>query len=161
MKFDGKEAIWYHKECFFEQFKPHSRDEIANFEGLSYDDQLNILVRIDPSSILTLQKVVEKRAAEKTPNPNDITNFSIEYSTTNDQPCFVCSENIFRNEIRIKKIVFDSDLAVRFGKEIRWNHLHCFIERRDLFGFEVSGCHLPGLETLQAENQMFVKEALP
>lgn len=160
-KYDGREALRHHEHCFFLKFKPQSRDEIHNFEGLKYDDQLNILMKIDPSSIPTLKKVAEKLAAEKSPNPNDIVTFGIEYSTANDQRCVACNENISRNEIRIKKIVYDSDIAVQFGKEIRWHHLHCFIEKRDSCGFVVGGYQLPGFQSLQTEHQKIVREALP
>lgn len=116
---------------------------------------------IDPSSASTLEKIAEKRAAERPPSPNAIVNFGIEYSTSSENNCFVCQEPIYRSEIRIKKVVYEGEIAERFGKEIRWSHIDCFIMKRDLFGFEVSGYQLPGLKSLNPDHQIYVKEALP
>lgn len=73
----------------------------------------------------------------------------------------MCNEQIVRNEIRIKKIVFDSDLGVKFGKEILRNHLHCFVFHRDLYAFKFSGEFLPGFGGLQQAHREIVKKALP
>lgn len=112
---------------------------------------------IDPK----FENLVVKRATEEPLDPADITNYGIEYSTSNDDYCFVCKEQIFRNELRIKKTVYDSDVAAQFGKEILWNHMHCFVIQRDLFKYELGGDKLPGFMTLQPAHQVIIREALP
>lgn len=149
--------MWFHKQCFFVNHQLKCADQIANFEGIKYDDQLDVLTRIDPE----FDKIAKKRAAEKPPDPAAITNYGIEYSTSNDDACHVCNEKIPRNELRIKKIVYDSDIGVQFGKEILWNHLHCFIFQRDLYAFKFGGEVLPGFDSLQPAHKAIVKDALP
>lgn len=154
---DGKDPLWFHNQCFFDNHQPKFADQIENFEGIKYDDQLDILARMDP----TFAIIAKKRAAQEPPDPAAITNYGIEYSTSNDDACHVCSEPICRNELRIKKIVFDTDIGVQFGKEILWNHLHCFIFNRDMYAFKFSGEILPGFEGLQPAHKEIIKEALP
>lgn len=105
--------------------------------------------------------MAKKRAAEGPLCPNDITNFGIEYSTSNEDNCFICKEKIFRNEIRIKKTIYDSEVAAQFGKELLWNHMHCFVLQRDFFVFNFSGEKLPGFEALITSHQDIIREALP
>lgn len=107
------------------------------------------------------EEFAKKQTSKKLPDSNAIANFEIEYSRSNDDPCFVCNDEITRNEIRIKKVVFDTEIARQFGREIRWNHLECFVMQRDMFGFLPSGVLLPGFDKLQEEHQRFIKECLP
>lgn len=109
------------------------------------------------------ETLARKRAAEAEEplDPADITNFGIEYATSNDDNCFFCKEQILRNEIRIKKTVYDTDIAARFGKEILWNHMHCFVIQRNFYAFQLGGNTLPGFDMLQPAHQVIIKEALP
>lgn len=151
--------MWYHKKCFFDSFKLNSIDEIGNFETLKYADQVEIITKIDASQSSKLEKI--KKATEEPPNPNSLTNFEIEYSNLNEDRCAVCVEPILRNELRIKKIVYDTDVALQFGKEILWNHYYCFVQQRDVYDFLWSGDQLPGYSELQPAHKEFIKEALP
>lgn len=157
MRHDGKDAVWYHQECFFIAHHPKFSDEIENFEGLKYEDQLKILTKMNPM----FEKIAQKRANEEPLDVNSIENFGIEYSTSNDDKCFVCKEQLSRNEIRIKKNVYDSEVAEQFGKEILWNHMDCFVQNRDFFVFEICGNKLPGFDSLQPAHQLIIQDALP
>ena len=157
LRFDGKDPTWFHEDCFFQCHQPKVSDEFENFENIKYDDQLRILMRIDPK----FTKMATKRAAEEPLDPDDISNYGIEYSTTNDDKCAVCKEEILRNEIKIKKTVYDTEIADQFGKEIQLNHMHCFVMQRDLFKFQFGGNKLPGFSSLQAAHQVYISEVLP
>ena len=158
---DDKDPVWYHKDCIFQAAVIRFVEEIENFEGINYDDQLSILQRINAGSAGTYEQIAKKRATEKPADPQAITNYGVEYSTSNTNLCYICKEEILRNEICIKKITQDSEIGQKFGKEIMWNHLHCFVLQRDFYGFSLSGVLLPGFESLQPTHQKFLKEALP
>lgn len=154
--------MWYHKKCFFETKTIIKRpDQIESFEAMKYDDQLDILRRIDNNSRLEEIAMKRQQANEKGPDPEALSNYGIEYSTSNIDKCSVCKEEILRNEIRIKKIVFDTDISKTFGKEILWNHLHCFIFQREFYGFKFGGEMLPGFSAMLPDHANIVKEALP
>lgn len=132
---------------------------MENFEGLRYGDQVEILKTIDASLGTKLDQV--KMAIEEPPDPTALDNFGIEYSSSNDDKCVICIEPIFRNELRIKQIVYDTEVALKFGREILWNHYYCFIQNREHYGFVTSGVQLVGYQRLQEEHKKIIKEALP
>lgn len=156
---DGKDPVWFHQECFLSSHRVHSRDEFANFEGINYDDQLDILMKIDKNS--NFEQIAYKRANEKPLKSSDVNNFGVEYSTSSDDKCWVCKEQIMRTELRFKKTVYNSEIAAEFGKEILWNHLHCFIEKREIFDFIHGGNRLPGYDQLQSEHRQIIRDVLP
>lgn len=118
-------------------------------------------MKIDSSKNQQFEQLAKKRATEAPPDPNAISNYSIEYSLSNEDHCNVCKENIPRNELRIKKIDYKSDIALKFGKEILWNHWHCFVMERERYGFKLSGSMLPGFESLQPAHMEVIRESLP
>lgn len=158
---DGKDSIWFHERCFFISHHPGATDQISNFETIKYDDQLKLLMKIDSSKRPQLEQIAQKRANAEPLDPCGISNFSIEYALSNEDCCFVCKQQIPRNELRIKKIDYESDIAQKFGKEILWNHWDCFVIERDLFGFKLTGEMLPGFEHLQPAHMEIIREALP
>lgn len=145
-------------QCFFETQKVKFVNQIQNFESIKHKDQIFIIRQVDPE--FDYDNFVERQTKQKLPD-NAITSFGIEYSRSNDDPCYICKDRILRNEVRIKKEAFDTEIARQFGKEIQWSHLECFVINRDMFGYNLSGVLLPGFEKLQAEHQRFVKECLP
>jgi poly [ADP-ribose] polymerase 1 len=155
---DGKDAVWFHSRCFFMAHKVMLTNHIENFENIKYDDQLEIILKIDPNSAEKFKKIAEKRENEAS---ESYKNFGVEYANTNTDTCATCKEPIDRNELRIKKIVFDSDTAAKFGKEILWAHLHCFIFNRDQYDYLWDGKLLTGFNELQPAHQVIVEEALP
>lgn len=101
-----------------------------------------------------------KKATETPPNPNALENFGIEYSISCEDQCVMCQEPIPRNELRIKKIVYDTEIAEKYGKEVQWNHYFCFIMQRDYYNFRLGGEMLPGFLNLQPEHQNFIRDSL-
>lgn len=156
---DGKDPVWFHKKCFLKTHSVNSRDEFANFEGITYDDQLEILLKIDNNA--NLEAIAVKRANKKPIESSNLSNFGVDYSTTSDDSCWSCHEKILRNELRFKKIEYNSEVAAKFGKEILWTHLHCFLEKREIFDFLHGGHRLPGYNKLTPEHRQVVREVFP
>lgn len=52
--------------------------------------------------------------------------FGIEYSRTSRAKCRECAITITKGEIRIKKILYDTEVASRFGNQAAWYHYECF-----------------------------------
>lgn len=102
-----------------------------------------------------LSKSVEEPSDASSPD-----HFGIEYSTSNEGLCKECNDTIFYNEIRVKTTIYDSEIASKFGKEIQWHHLHCFVFSREQHGFRLSGEMLPGFNDLQEIHQQIVKDAI-
>lgn len=163
LKKDEKVPSWNHVKCFLEVHRVKSVEQIENFEGIKYDDQVKLLMKFSsrPSLSAQFETIARKRAEQKPIDPSDVRNFGVEYSTSNDDKCWVCREQIPRTEIRIKKIDFNSKVAAQFGKEIIWNHLHCFIEKREMFEFLAGGDQLPGFASLKRDHKKYIREVLP
>jgi hypothetical protein len=66
---------------------------------------------------------------------------------------------IDRNKLLIKKIIWDK--KAKFGKDILWMHLHCFVINRDQFDYLWDGELLTGFDGLKPVHQQIIKEALP
>lgn len=154
MQDDRKDPLWHHKQCFFQQYSIESIEEIENFENIKYNDQTDILTHIDPRQKLKLEYI--KESIDEPFDPSSPKHFGIEYSTTDGEHCEVCNLIILRNEIRVKKIIYDGDIAEKFGKEIIWHHLHCFVSMRKYHGFRYSGKLLPGFDRLRAIDQQII-----
>lgn len=125
---------------------------------MTYADQADIFAKIDPKLRNKYEKI--KIATEEPPDPNSLENFGIEYSISCEDMCAMCQELIPRNELRIKKVVYDTETAAKYGKEVLWNHYYCFIMQRDYYGFRLSGEMLPGFQTLRQEHQNEIRESL-
>jgi hypothetical protein len=116
-------------------------------------------MRIDIKMLPKLENF--KRKAEEKPKPTDPESYSVEYSSSSEDFCTFCNEIILRNEIRIKKVVYDSKVGVEFGREILWHHLHCFVMQKEAYAIRFGGDELPGFEDLKEDHQKFFLECLP
>jgi poly [ADP-ribose] polymerase 1 len=159
LRHDGKDPFWFHHHCFFDIHRLKSADEIENFENIKYGDQVDVLTKIDATLVQKLKKV--KQASEEKPNETDPLSYAVKYSSSSEDFCTFCDELIDRNEIRIKKIAFNTEVGIKFDKEIFWHHLHCFVFQRDVYGIKFGGDELPGFERLQMDHQQFILEAMP
>jgi hypothetical protein len=158
MTFDGKVAVWYHSLCFFgkqRQEQPKTC-QIANFENISYTDQLKIIARIDPKEAEKFKEIARKRENEKEFSPG---NFRADYAGTDKDPCSTCLFPIEHKEPRIRRTVYGGDS--RFGKQILWAHMACFVFNRDRYHYPWDGKLMEGFESLQPEHQVFLDETLP
>lgn len=132
--------------------------DIENFENIAYDDQTKIIAKIDPKAGKKYQEIARKRKAEK---ENSYKNFAVDYASTNAEVCSSCNEIIDRAEPRIRSIVYESQNAAKFGKEILWAHMTCFAFDRDRYKYPWDGKLLEGFEDLKPEDQVFIVESLP
>lgn len=65
-----------------------------------------------------------------------------------------------KEDIRIKKIVFDTEVGMKFGGQALWHHVNCFASIRGDYGFYVGGEQLDGFRELSPEDKKIVKKAL-
>lgn len=162
---DGKDPHWFHSECFFEKHRPKSIEDIDHFESIRYEDQEKIREKVKAFSGILLPepkgKKGKKRAAESdNSNAAALKDFGIEYSVSSRAECVGCHNKIVKEDIRIKKTAYDTEVGVRFGGQALWHHLSCFASIRGDYGFYLSGDQLPGFSDLSPEDKKKVKKEL-
>ncbi|KAK9891936.1 hypothetical protein WA026_017419 [Henosepilachna vigintioctopunctata] len=159
--FDGKTPQWYHNMCFFSKQRPKTVDDIENFETLRLPDQEKIKEKIGASSSIILP---EKKGKGKKRNADALASkkaalkdFTLEYSKSSRATCRGCELKIMKEEVRISKKDFDTEVGKKYGGQDMWHHLTCFAKLRNELGFFESASALPGFADLSREDQ---KEAL-
>lgn len=75
--------------------------------------------------------------------------------------CRGCEIKVMKDEIRISKKDFESDVGKRYGGQDKWHHVTCFAQLRSELGYYESGDKLPGFKTLKKADQDDVKKQLP
>lgn len=65
-----------------------------------------------------------------------------------------------KDVIQVKKIVYDTEIGMRFGEIV--HHLECFadMKMRQKYGFFIGGEQLPGLNELEPKDQKLVTKAI-
>lgn len=86
--------------------------------------------------------------------------FAIEYAKSSRALCQACEIKIMKDEMRIKKTVFDTEVGKKFGGQALWHHVECFAKVRDELGYFSSGELLPGFEDLEPEDKKLVKNTV-
>ena len=86
--------------------------------------------------------------------------FGIEYAKSSRATCPACELKISKDELRIKKTVYDTDIGKKFGGQALWHHLDCFVKVRDDLGYFSSGDQLPGFKDLEPEDKKLVKDSI-
>lgn len=86
--------------------------------------------------------------------------FAIEYAKSARALCQACEIKICKDEVRVKKTVFDTEVGKKYGGQALWHHLDCFVKVRDELGFFSSGTVLPGFKDLEPEDQQLVKDTV-
>ncbi|XP_044760388.1 poly [ADP-ribose] polymerase [Coccinella septempunctata] len=159
--FDGKMAKWYHQMCFFNKQRPKSVDDIENFETLRLPDQEKIKERIGAATSVILPekkgKGKKRDASTAALKSAALKDFIIEYSKSSRATCRGCDMKIMKDEIRISKKDFDTDVGKKYGGQDMWHHLSCFAKLRTELGYYESASVLPGFKSLSKDDQ---KEAL-
>lgn len=103
----------------------------------------------------------KKRAAEaETSNAGALKDFGIEYAKSARSECVGCQDKIKKDDVRIKKIAYDTEVGMKFGGQALWHHVECFATIRGDYGFYVSGEQLEGFRGLSPADKKMVKEAL-
>ncbi|KAJ0180031.1 hypothetical protein K1T71_004622 [Dendrolimus kikuchii] len=137
--FDGKQPNWHHMQCFFKKQHPASSNDIDNFNKLTFDDQKKIKEEIASSALK---------------------DFKIEYSKSSRATCRHCEIKICKDEVRICKVVYDTEVGSKYGGQPLWHHVKCFAEEKDTLLYFAGGENLPGFNTLTKADQEMVKAAI-
>lgn len=149
--------MWYHRRCFFETHRPKATTQFQHFERIKYADQLEVIKIVDKK----FEKFDLKKVSPKKSQAPVILNFAVEYSSSNAEKCAGCKDLILLKELKFKKIDYKSDVASKYGKDIFWYHLHCFVKDREKIGFVFSGKRLPGFKDIKEDHKKTIEEALP
>uniref|UniRef100_A0A1L8DH70 Poly [ADP-ribose] polymerase n=1 Tax=Nyssomyia neivai TaxID=330878 RepID=A0A1L8DH70_9DIPT len=162
---DSKQPNWYHSTCFFEKARPSSEGDIAGFGSLQMCDQEFITKEIEKlvnpgASGSGKGGKGKKRAAPGAANTL-LKDFGVEYSKSDRATCCGCQQKILKAEVRIKKLVYDTDVGMRFGGQPLWHHVDCFAKCRSDLMYFAAGDLLHGFKDLSKEEQTVVKKALP
>lgn len=65
-----------------------------------------------------------------------------------------------KNEVRIRKTVFDTEVGMKYGGQPLWHHVECFEKVRGDLGYYAGGDQLPGFSTLKKEDKDLVQKTI-
>ncbi|KAF2885554.1 hypothetical protein ILUMI_20622 [Ignelater luminosus] len=161
--FDGKTPNWYHQACFFKKQRPKTVDDIDHFESLRWEDQEKIKSQIQTVSaaVVPAQKGKKRDASAAASSKAALKDFRIEYSKSSRAMCRGCEQKILKEEIRISKKDFESDVGKKYGGQDLWHHATCFAKLRAELGYFESADKLAGFKTLSKADQEEVKKQIP
>lgn len=162
--FDGKQPNWHHEECFFKKQRPTTVADIANFNKLKNDDQKRIKQTLENSTGIVMPEAkgkgkAKKRAADEG-SASALKDFKIEYSKSSRAACRHCEIKICKDEVRIAKTVYDTEVGAKYGGQPLWHHVKCFAEERSALLFFAGGESLPGFNSLKKDDQAMVKNEI-
>lgn len=166
--FDGKQANWFHGNCFFTRNRPTAVGEIAHYDSLRWEDQEKITKRIaegpaglPPTSAKKGKGGGKKAGKGEVVDGTLLGDFRTEYAKSGAAKCRTCEEKIAKGEVRICKKDYDDDRAKQYGPLDRWHHLPCFVKNRESLGYFTLGENMNGLNTLSKEDKELLKTELP
>lgn len=87
--------------------------------------------------------------------------FGIEYAASGRAACPACFLKISKDELRIRKTVYDTEVGMKFGGQAKWHHVECFAQLRAELGWFESGEVLPGFSKLKKDDKVTVKKHIP
>lgn len=71
-----------------------------------------------------------------------------------------CQNKIMKDDVRIKKTDYTTEVGMKFGGQALWHHVACFASIRGDYGFYVGGEQLAGFRELSPEDKKMVKKEL-
>ncbi|KAL7019197.1 hypothetical protein ACKWTF_011043 [Chironomus riparius] len=166
---DGKDPHWFHMNCFFAKHRPKSIEEVEHFENIRYEDQKTIRGKIEELSGILLpepKRKGKKRTADEASSSSAaaksliVKDFGVEYSKSSRATCVGCGSLIMKEQIRIKKMDYDTEVGQKFGGQPLWHHLECFDKIKTDYNFYLGGSDLPGFRDLSPADQKEVKNVL-
>lgn len=111
--------------------------------------------------VLPVAKGKKRTKKDQTANQAALKDYGIEYSVSGRAGCCGCAQKIAKDTIRIKKVVYDTEVGMKYGGQPLWHHVDCFVAVRDELGYWASGADLNGFKSLSKEDQATVKKAIP
>ncbi|XP_044742670.1 poly [ADP-ribose] polymerase isoform X2 [Chrysoperla carnea] len=163
--FDGRVPNWYHMKCFFQKQRPKALGDFEKVLNLRIEDQNKLKEFVDQVSSGVVLATAKGAKGKKRPAKGEenlaLKDFVLDYSKSNRSTCRGCELKIMKNEIRISKKDFETDVGKRYGGQDMWHHLECFAKLRSSLLFFASGDCLPGFPMLNAEDKKLVREKLP
>lgn len=90
-----------------------------------------------------------------------LNDFGIEYAKSGRAACPGCFLKISKDEIRIKKTVYDTEVGMKFGGQALWHHVECFAQLRTELGWLETAELLPGFNALSKDDQQMVLKHIP
>lgn len=108
---DGKDAHWYHKDCFFKKHRPRSTEEIEYFENIRYDDQKAIQKKVASFNAILVPESSGIGKKRKAPSMGPLSDFGVEYSKSGRAQCVGCRNKIMKDELRVKKTVYHTEVG--------------------------------------------------
>lgn len=158
---DGFMTNWFHDQCFFNKAKPTTTGDIENFDNLRWDDQQKIREKID-NPVGGSSTADGSKKGKKRPNNAEIyRDYTIDYAKSNRSTCKGCEAPIVKDDIRVSKKDYDSEMGQKLNGVDAWHHVDCFVELRKTLGFFDSGDVLPGFKTLNKDDKKMIKTKLP
>lgn len=161
--------IRFHLDCFFEKHRPKTFAQIDHFEDIRYEDQQIIRQHIDSTTSILIPetskgKKGKKRAAsgeEQSVTKNfAINDFGVEYAKSSRATCVGCGSLIMKDQVRIKKIDYTTEVGMKFGGQPFWHHVKCFAGIRSDYNFYLGGADLPGYSDLDANDKKTLKQEI-
>nr|XP_036678517.1 poly [ADP-ribose] polymerase isoform X6 [Drosophila suzukii] len=155
---DAKVPNWFHKSCFFKNQRPGSVGDIQNFENLRFTDQKELTDLIG-----NIEGVIHAKSGKKRSKSAYLVrkDFGIEYAKSSRSTCRGCEQKINKDQVRLRKTVYDTEVGMKYGGQPLWHHLDCFAQMRSELGWFDSGENMLGYTSLTSDDQKEVKNILP
>ena len=160
---DGKDLHFSHFDCFFNRFHPKNVTEITNFASLKYEDQKKIEKKIENPSASSSSETGKGKSKKRksSDNKGQFNDFKVEYAKSGKSKCKLCEEFIPKGDVRISKLDYTSETAIRFGPHDRWFHIDCFVTSRQELEFYGSASDIPNFDDLDDDDKKMLKKKIP
>ncbi|XP_037038851.1 poly [ADP-ribose] polymerase-like [Bradysia coprophila] len=158
-KDDKKEAVNYHVRCFFEKQRLTTEGDVDGFEKLRFADQKKIrdyITRHNTKIVLPKKRGKESGTNDIKMSAKALRDFGVEYSKSARANCCGCRQKIAKSIVRVKKVVYTTEVGINFGGQALWHHLECFAKLMVELGWYGSGDQLPGFTQLTKDDQKMV-----
>lgn len=103
----------------------------------------------------------KRLADEADPAVQLLNDFGVEYAKSARSTCPGCFQKICKDEVRIKKTLYDTEVGMKFGGQPIYHHVECFAQLRSELGWFAGADMLPGFKSLTKEDKETVKKHLP
>ncbi|XP_067616114.1 poly [ADP-ribose] polymerase isoform X1 [Eurosta solidaginis] len=158
---DGKQPMWFHEDCFFKKQRPSTIGDIENFENIRFEHQEKIKKSLEKSLTLSVSSISQKSKKRNSTDITGLKDFGIEYSKSSRATCRGCEQKIIKDQVRVRKTVFDTEIGMKYGGQPLWHHVECFAQLRSELCWFQKGDLLPGFKSLKNDDQSEVLKLLP